>query len=104
MVSWSQCRLLEQLPDDGDPATTDTQIVPCLDENLANVVVIDPDNPVTPAPGEFFVAPPLYGIWIYDPRDETQMPIVPGDWEFRYNSTTFSCETVGTNSWPIGPP
>jgi hypothetical protein len=84
MVSWSQCRLLEQLPDDGDPATIDTQIVPCTDENLANVVVIDPDNPVAPAPGEFVVAPPLYGIWIYDPRDETQLPIVPGEEGFMF--------------------
>ena len=28
MVSWSQCRLLEILPDDGDPNTDDVQIVP----------------------------------------------------------------------------
>ena len=84
MVSWSQCRLLEQLPDDGDPATVDTQIVPCTDENLANVVVIDPDDPVPPAPGEFIAAPPLYGIWIIDPRDQTQLPIVPGEEGFMF--------------------
>ena len=84
MVSWSQCRLLEQLPDDGDPATVDTRIVPCTDDRLANVVIIDPDNPVTPAPGEFTAAPPLYGIWIYDPRDETQLPIVPGEEGFMF--------------------
>ena len=84
LVSWSQCRLIEYLPDDGDAATDDTQIVPCTDERLANVVVIDPDNPVAPAPGEFTVAPPLYGIWIYDPRDETQLPIVPGEEGFMF--------------------
>ena len=84
MVSWSQCRLIEQLPDDGDAATDDTQIVPCTEERLANVVIIDPDNPVAPAPGEFTVAPPLYGIWIYDPRDETQLPIVPGEEGFMF--------------------
>jgi Tol biopolymer transport system component len=84
MVSWSQCRLIEFLPDDGDPETDDFQIVACSDENLANVVVVDPDNPVTPAPGEFTVAPPLYGIWIYDPRDETQLPIVAGEEGFMF--------------------
>ncbi|MDJ0750810.1 MAG: hypothetical protein QNJ11_15090 [Woeseiaceae bacterium] len=84
MVSWSQCRLIEFLEDDGDPETDDFDIVACTDENLANVVVIDPNNPVTPAPGEFTVAPPLYGIWIYDPRDETQLPIVPGEEGFMF--------------------
>jgi hypothetical protein len=84
MVSWSQCRLIEFLPDDSDPETDDFQIVACSDENLANVVVVDPDNPVTPAPGEFTVAPPLYGIWIYDPRDETQLPIVAGEEGFMF--------------------
>ena len=84
MVSWSQCRLIEFLEDDGDPETDDFSIVACTDENLANVVVIDPDDPVTPAPGEFTVAPPLYGIWIYDPRDETQLPIVPGEEGFMF--------------------
>ncbi|MGI9248008.1 MAG: hypothetical protein ACR2QI_03275, partial [Woeseiaceae bacterium] len=84
MVSWSQCRLIEILPDDGDPVTDDFQIVPCTDENLLNVIVIDPNNPVTPAPGEFTTAPPLYGIWIYDPRDQTQLPIVPGEEGFMF--------------------
>ncbi|MDJ0793237.1 MAG: hypothetical protein QNI98_03250 [Woeseiaceae bacterium] len=84
MVSWSQCRLIEFLEDDLDPTTDDFQIVACTDDNLLNVVVIDPDDPVTPAPGEFTVAPPLYGIWIYDPRDETQLPIVPGEEGFMF--------------------
>ena len=84
MVSWSQCRLIEQLEDDGDPNTVDTQIAPCSDENLLNVVVQDPDNPVAPAVGEFTVAPPLCGIWIYDPRDETQSVIVPGEEGFMF--------------------
>lgn len=72
MVSWSQCRLIEVLPDDGDPVTEDIAIVPCTQERLANVV----DS--NPAVGETLVAPPLYGIWIYDPRDDTQLPIVAG--------------------------
>jgi len=84
MVSWSQCRLIEILPDDGDPNTDDFQIVACTDENLLNVIVIDPDNPVAPAPGEFTTAPPLYGIWMYDPRDETQLPIVAGEEGFMF--------------------
>ena len=35
-------------------------------------------------PGDITVAPPLYGIWIYDPRDETQLPIVPGEEGFMF--------------------
>lgn len=84
MVSWTQCRLTEILPDDGDPNTIDERIVACTTENLANAVVIDPNNPVTPAPGEFVVAPPLYGIWIYDPRNDTQLPIVAGEEGFMF--------------------
>ena len=83
MVSWSQCRLLEALEDDGDPNTTDVRIVPCTDENLANFVASDPNTP--PAVGEFTVAPPLYGIWIYDPRDQTQLPIVAGEEGFMFS-------------------
>jgi Tol biopolymer transport system component len=84
LVSWSQCRLVEQLADDGDPETMDTRIVPCTDENLANVVVPDPDDPAPLAVGELGVAQPLYGIWIYDPADETQMVIVPGEEGFMF--------------------
>jgi len=84
LVSFSQCRLLEILPDDdGDPMTPppEPDIVPCTDERLADVVTPDPDAdpPVVAAAGDSIVAPPLYGIWIYDPRDQTQLPIVPGE-------------------------
>jgi hypothetical protein len=95
MVSWSQCRLVEILADDGDPDTEDTQIVPCTEDRLANVIVIDPDDPVTPVEGEFVVAPPLYGIWIYDPRDDTQLPIVPGEEGFMFT------EVVSADPRPI---
>lgn len=81
MVSWSQCRLVEFLADDGDPNTDDTRIVPCTQLALANVV--DP-TAVTPVEGDFIVAPPLYGIWIYDPRDQTQLPIVAGEEGFMF--------------------
>jgi hypothetical protein len=78
LVSWSQCRLIEVTEDFGDPLV-EPRIVPCTEERLAAVVTIDPDNPVTPAVGEFVLAPPLYGIWMYDPRDDTQLPVVPGE-------------------------
>ncbi len=97
MVSWSQCRLVETLADDGDPATDDTQIVPCTEARLANVIVSDPDNPVTPAVGEFTVAPPLYGIWIYDPRDDTQLPVVAGEEGFMFT------EVVSADPRPVPP-
>jgi hypothetical protein len=51
LLSWTQCRLLEQ-----------GRVVPCTEDRLA-----------APAPQ---TAPPLYGIWMYDPRENTQLPIV----------------------------
>jgi hypothetical protein len=80
LVSWSQCRLAESLPDDNDPLTDDFRIHPCTDELVAQVFVQpDPDNPVIPPLGSYTVAQPLYGIWMYDPSDDTQRPIVPGE-------------------------
>ena len=61
LVSWDICRLAE--PDPNDP--TATMFVPCTDAKLAAA------NPV--------VAPPLYGIWMYDPQTQTQLPIVIGE-------------------------
>jgi hypothetical protein len=58
LVSWAICRLV----DDTGMAPI---IVPCTDERLA-----DP-NAVS--------APPLYGIWMYDPLDQTQLPVVIGE-------------------------
>ena len=97
MVSWSQCRLIEILADDGDPETDDSQIVPCTEDNLANVIIVDPDNPPTPVEGDFFVAPPLYGIWIYDPATDTQAPIVAGEEGFMFT------EVVTADPRPISP-
>jgi hypothetical protein len=51
LVSWTQCRLLE-----------DQRIVPCTDDRLAS--------------GTAVAAPPLYGLWMYDPRQQTQLPVV----------------------------
>ncbi|MEO8465628.1 MAG: hypothetical protein ABI640_09835 [Gammaproteobacteria bacterium] len=61
LVSWEICRLEE--PDPDDP--TMTVFVPCTDERLAAA------NPA--------VAPPLYGIWMFDPQTQTQRPIVIGE-------------------------
>lgn len=99
MVSWTQCRLNEILADDGDPNTIDEQIVACTEANLQNVVIIDPNdqNPPTPAVGEFTVAQPLYGIWIYDPNQDTQLPIVPGEEGFMFT------EVVSADPRPTPP-
>jgi hypothetical protein len=51
LVSWSQCRLVEN-----------NRIVPCTAERLRNPNAVE--------------APPLYGIYVYDVRDNTQRPIV----------------------------
>jgi len=62
LVSWSQCRLTDIV----DPAVQPplpVVIYPCTPENLINPAYVEAD--------------PAYGIWIYDPRDETQLPIVP---------------------------
>ncbi|MBT8090399.1 MAG: hypothetical protein KJO01_09350, partial [Gammaproteobacteria bacterium] len=95
MVSWSQCRLVEILADDGDPETDDFQIVPCTEDRLAQVIIVDPNNPPAPVEGDLFVAPPLYGIWIYDPRDDTQLPIVAGEEGFMFT------EVVSADPRPI---
>jgi len=52
LLSWTQCRLLEQ-----------GRVVPCTEDRLATLA------PQT--------APALYGIWMYDPRERTQLPVVP---------------------------
>jgi hypothetical protein len=93
MVSWSQCRLAEILPDDGDPETDDVAILPCTAEALANVVGGDS----SPGVGDFVVAPPLYGIWIYDPREDTQLPIVEGEEGFMFT------EVVTADPRPVPP-
>jgi hypothetical protein len=85
LVSWSQCRLVEANIDaDLSTPEIDPSIVPCTDDRLANVFIIDPNNIVPIPDGMFLTAPPLYGIWIYDPRDQTQLPVVPGEEGFMF--------------------
>jgi len=103
IVSWSQCRLLEQLMDDGDPLTDDTLITPCTQDRLAMLFVQpDPDNPVTPDVGTYVVAPPLYGIWMYDPSDDTQLPIVPGEEGFIFTEVVAADPKVAPPAIPDG--
>ncbi|HVF15960.1 MAG TPA: hypothetical protein VNA21_03590, partial [Steroidobacteraceae bacterium] len=59
LVSWSQCRLVLA-----------GRIVPCTADNLANQTAEE--------------APPLYGVYIYDTRDNTQRPIVTPQEGFIY--------------------
>ncbi len=51
LVSWSPCRLMER-----------TRIVPCNPERLAAEEVVE--------------APPLYGLYVYNQVDQTQLPVV----------------------------
>ncbi len=62
LVSWEICRLAEPDPNNA----TATIFVPCTDQQIGRRA-----NPV--------VAPPLYGIWMYDPQTKTQLPIVTGE-------------------------
>ena len=66
LTTWSICRLEE--PDPANPTDPEAVIyVPCTPERLAAT---------NPAP---VVAPPLYGVWMYDPTTQTQQPIVIGE-------------------------
>lgn len=70
LTSWSQCRLTDIIDPNNPPPPGPTVYYPCTTENLANP--------------NYEEADPLYGIWIYDPRDETQLPIVPPEEGFMY--------------------
>jgi hypothetical protein len=66
LTTWSICRLEE--PDPANPTDPEAVIYrPCTPERLAAT---------NPAP---VVAPPLYGVWMYDPTTQTQQPIVIGE-------------------------
>ena len=70
LVSWSQCRVQDIVDPAIDPPPP-VEIYACTEERLAQPELYEP-------------APPLYGIWIYDPRDETQLPVVPGEEGFMF--------------------
>ncbi|WP_444998098.1 HzsA-related protein [Aliikangiella sp. IMCC44359] len=56
LISWSPCRL-DEMDDNNNPI-----IVECTTEKLAEAGAVE--------------AQPLYGVWIYNPADQTQLPIV----------------------------
>lgn len=60
LTAWSPCRLVDDVTDPDEPV-----YAPCNDTTLA-----DPN---------FEEADPLYGIWMYDPVEDTQQPIVVGE-------------------------
>lgn len=60
VAAWSQCRLVDEMTDPAEPV-----IAPCTDEYLN-----DPN---------FVEADPLYGIWMFDADEATQLPIVSAD-------------------------
>ncbi len=90
LVAWSQCRLIDPLdPDQLNPSL----FQPCTDENLL------PDSVTGAPPHE---AAPLYGIWIYDSAEGTQLPIVPPEDGFMYSDVV--AMTVQTRQPTVIPP
>jgi len=84
LVSWTQCRLTDVIdPANPPPAGTPIVIYPCTAENLA-------DSLLEPAD-------PLYGIWMYDPGDDTQLPVVRGEEGFMFT------EVVAADPRPLPP-
>jgi hypothetical protein len=69
LTSWSQCRLTDIL-DPNDPPPLTIIYYPCTADNMANPLYEEAD--------------PTYGIWIYDPRDSTQQPIVIAEEGFTF--------------------
>ncbi|WP_244877396.1 hypothetical protein [Brumicola pallidula] len=80
LFSWSQCRLLAPLAVD---AGTDEvrSVVPCSLETL-----LDPT---------YEKAPPLYGLWMFDPSQGTQLPLVVPQEDASYS------EVVAVESRPF---
>ena len=69
LVSWSQCRLVEN-----------NRIVPCTSDRLQNPNAVE--------------APPLYGVYVYDVRDNTQRPIVVPQEGFIYTEVVSGSQRV----------
>lgn len=67
LISWSDCRLTigsneSEEEDEAETSTTDSPILPCSENNLALENAIE--------------ASPLFGLWMFDPNQQTQLPIV----------------------------
>lgn len=82
LTSWSQCRLTD-IVDPNDPPPATVIYYPCTPQNLANPLYEE--------------AEPTYGIWIYDPRDNTQQPVVVAEEGFVFT------EVVSADPRPIPP-
>jgi len=82
LTSWSQCRLTDIVDPNVQPPL-EVLYYPCTDENLLNPLYVEAD--------------PIYGIWIYDPRDQTQLPIVPPENGFMFT------EVVAADPRPVPP-
>lgn len=64
LMLWSPCRLLDQNEETGDISLRGCETVELEgEENLED---------------RFELAPPLYGVWIYDHNDQSQLPVVSG--------------------------
>ncbi len=83
LVSWSQCRLRDIIDPLNPPPPETIIYYPCTDVNLLNTLYEEAD--------------PLYGIWMYDPRDETQQPVVPPEEGFMFT------EVVAADPRPVPP-
>ena len=66
LVTWSQCRLL----DPASPDPLNPVIIPCTPALLAMQGIEE--------------APPLYGVWMFNPTDGTQQPLVTPQEHFAY--------------------
>lgn len=87
LVSWTQCRVQDVIDPELDPEVDEIpeiNIYACTDDRLLDIENFEP-------------APPLYGIWIYDPRDNTQLPVVPGEEGFIFT------EVVSADPRPAPP-
>ena len=78
-----QCRLRDIIDPLNPPLPEDLVYYPCTDENLINPLYEEAD--------------PIYGIWMYDPRDETQLPVVPPEEGFKFS------EVVAADPRPVPP-
>ena len=84
LVSWSQCRLTDVPDPMADPMNPPPAVFyPCTAENLINPLYEE--------------AAPIYGVWMYDPRDNTQAPVVPPEDGFVFT------EVVSADPRPIPP-
>lgn len=75
LVTWSQCRLMDPSRGPANP-----RIVPCTPALLAMPNIEE--------------APPLYGVWMFDPASATQQPIVVGEEGSAYTEAVVMADRV----------